>query len=722
MPLALPFRLTLPLLLVAALLAGLPVALGATPARAASACTDATGPNAAYTTRVCLTAPDGALSGGVPLSATVAVYPATGATPPTVRKVVFFYGEEYLLTDFDAEPASVPADYRMTWRTARSAAPSGTLLAKVRFSDDFAVDAALPVALSDAATAAPNTRRFEVRRGSTPAPGARYRVVAVGDAVDGSAREVALADQIASWSPNLMTYLGDVYERGSAYEFDNWYARPDGFGRFRAITNPTVGNHEYLTAGGAGYADYWDNVPRYYSYDVAGWHVVAIDSSRELDQLRPGTAQYEWLAADLGANRSRCTMVYLHHPRYSVAPAGDRGGMAAMWSLLAARRVTLAVAGHAHQYERWSALDGAGNPDARGVTQLIAGAGGHEPATALLTDPRLATSSTEAGALRLDLGSADAEFAYVTATGQVRDAGSIGCKSTGDPLPPTTPTGLLVSPTSDTTARLSWNPSTDQYSSVAGYTVRRNGIVVARLDGATTTYVDPGLVSGQTYTWTVDAYDTSDNYSPQSAAAVTTMPAPAPVLVSSRTLLRALPARPETGRGYSRTKFRTWVDADGDRCNTRSEVLLSEAMKPPTLLPACRITGGKWFSRYDGIGTTNRARLGIEHLVPLREVWQAGGKRWTALTRQRFANDLTYRPTLNVATDSVLAARGAAEPQRWLPPRSAARCTYLAQWVAVKWRWRLALDRPERAFLSRRLSRCGWPAVEQPTRAAVARW
>jgi len=58
---------------------------------------------------------------------------------------------------------------------------------------------------------------------------------------------------IASLKPNLLLYLGDVYEDGSATEFYNWYGNNNSFySRFRSITNPTIGNHEYLTTGAAG--------------------------------------------------------------------------------------------------------------------------------------------------------------------------------------------------------------------------------------------------------------------------------------------------------------------------------------------------------------------------------------------------------------------------------------------------------------------------------------
>jgi hypothetical protein len=544
-------------------------------------------------------------------------------------------------------------------------------------------------------------------------------MAAVGDGVDGSPREALVTGQIASWSPNLLAYLGDVYQHGSPFEFDNWYSRPEGYGQFRAITNPVVGNHEYQTPGAAGYFEYWGGVPHYYSYDVAGWHVVALDTNSRFGRLRPGDAQYDWLAADLGANRSRCTMVYMHHPRYSVAAHEGRAQLGRLWSLLAARRVTLAVAGHSHAYERWTPLNGAGTPDARGVTQLIAGAGGREVKPAAFTDGRLVTALPVSGALRLDLGENDAQFAYLDTGGAVLDAGTIGCKSTGDPLPPSVPRGLVAVPTSATTAHLAWSPSTDQYTAVGGYTVRRNGAVVATLPAAGTTYDDTGLARGKTYSWTVSAFDTSDNHSEQSRPAAATIPASVTGSVSSRALLRGLAVARERDRGFSRTKFDTGRDADLDGCTTRDEVLLAESVRPPLVLSSCTVTSGRWRSRLDGARVTDLTRLRIGPQVPFLEAWQSGARRWSPSRRAELANDLGYRPTLNVSTLRVLRARGAAEPRRWLPPRGAGRCAYVAEWVAVKWRWRLSVDRPEKRFLVRRLSGCGWPAVERPTRAFV---
>ncbi len=349
----------------------------------------------------------------------------------------------------------------------------------------------------------------------------------MGDGADGSAREAALASQIATWQPNLLAYLGDVYERGSTFEFDNWYGSPDGFGRFRSITNPVLGNHEYHTPGAAGFFDYWgDNTPHYYSYDVAGWHVVSIDSTGRYGQLQPGTAQYDWLAADLAANQARCTIATMHHPRYSVSGHKGKAGLAAVWRLLADRRVTLALAGHTHSYERWTSLNRDGAPDPRGVTQLIAGAGGHEAIPPVYSDSRLVSAVPVTGALRLDLGADGADFTYLSTDGSVHDSGSVGCKSTGDTLPPSQPPASRQPPppgrprTWRGSRRRTPPASVATGSGATAGSSRRSGRVPRRTPTA-------GLVGGATYVWTVDAFDPSENYSQQSVPVALTMPSAA---------------------------------------------------------------------------------------------------------------------------------------------------------------------------------------------------
>ncbi len=90
-----------------------------------------------------------------------------------------------------------------------------------------------------------------------------------------------------------------------------------------------------------------------------------------------------------------------------------------------------------------------------------------------------------------------------------------------DTTPPTQPQGLTATAVGSAQVNLSWTPSTDDVG-VAGYTVRRNGAVIASTTGTGTSYSDHGLSPASTYTYTVDAYDAAGNHSAQSEPASAT--------------------------------------------------------------------------------------------------------------------------------------------------------------------------------------------------------
>jgi hypothetical protein len=173
------------------------------------------------------------------------------------------------------------------------------------------------------------------------------------------------------------------------------------------------------------------------------------------------------------------------------------------------------------------------------------------------------------------------------------------------------------------------------------------------------------------------------------------------VTVRLRAAVKKLPVRAETRAGYDRDKFEHWVDADGDCQDTRDEVLEAESLEETG---GCDVTEGKWLSYYDGVTTQDPSDLDIDHLVPLAEAWDSGAKRWTAGTRTRFANDLGDRRSLVAVTAAANRSKGDRDPAEWMPDR--AGCTYLRQWVAVKLRWRLTVNRPERRFLLKRTASC----------------
>jgi chitinase len=88
-----------------------------------------------------------------------------------------------------------------------------------------------------------------------------------------------------------------------------------------------------------------------------------------------------------------------------------------------------------------------------------------------------------------------------------------------DTEPPTAPTGLTVTGTTPTTVALRWNAAEDN-AGIAGYEVLSGGEVVRAVSGTTATVT--GLAPETEYTFTVRAYDTSNNRGPESGAVTAT--------------------------------------------------------------------------------------------------------------------------------------------------------------------------------------------------------
>lgn len=60
--------------------------------------------------------------------------------------------------------------------------------------------------------------------------------------------------------------------------------------------------------------------------------------------------------------------------------------------------------------------------------------------------------------------------------------------------------------------------------------------------------------------------------------------------------IEALPVAAESRAGYQRSKFRHWIDVDHDGCNTRAEVLIEEAVVPPSVSAGCRRCASRAFA------------------------------------------------------------------------------------------------------------------------------
>ena len=181
-------------------------------------------------------------------------------------------------------------------------------------------------------------------------------------------------------------------------------------------------------------------------------------------------------------------------------------------------------------------------------------------------------------------------------------------------------------------------------------------------------------------------------------------------------LLRTLTVAPESGTGYDRELFPHW-DYLGDDCDVRDAVLIAEARRGPVTGNACPVGAGRWFSAFDGVTVRDPSELDVDHLVPLAEAWGSGARTWSTGVREEYANDLGYAKSLIAVTASSNRSKGDQDPAEWLPPRTAYRCTYVASWIGVKYRWRLTIDAREEAALRVLATNCGNPRIVVPARA-----
>jgi len=486
---------------------------------AAAAC-NSSGPSG-YSVSLCIDQPAAAqvLSGEAVVSASTSV---TGSDPG-IRRMVFYLDGAYIATDFQAP-------YTFNLPTDQWVDGGHTLEVEALMRDNFTTArTAVAVQFSNGISTPPlNTNTWTPKSGTTPAPGEPFVLVATGDGGSGESSSDDVANLAVSMNPNMFMFLGDVYEKGSYTEFQNWYGKRDTalFGLLWDVSNPIVGNHEYENGVASGYLNYWDNIPDYYAVDAGGWRFIALNSN--LNETDPGTPQYAFLEQQL-ASSPACTLVYFHHPVYSVGPQGDTARMAAMWQLMAQSGVDIVLTGHDHSYQRWVPLDGAGNPSGSGITQFVAGGGGHGIQGFVRTDTRLAvgidTPPQGFGALRLELTPVAASFAYVNTSGATLDSGTVTCSGVTDTQPPTAPSNLQATSTFKE-VDLTWDASIDNIIT-SGYGIYRDGVLIDTASAPTTTYTDLTVAASTAYRYRVDAFDAAGNRSAQSDPVdVTTDPLP----------------------------------------------------------------------------------------------------------------------------------------------------------------------------------------------------
>lgn len=169
--------------------------------------------------------------------------------------------------------------------------------------------------------------------------------------------------------------------------------------------------------------------------------------------------------------------------------------------------------------------------------------------------------------------------------------------------------------------------------------------------------------------------------------------------------LNTLKVQNESRTGYKRENFKHWVGT-GNGCDARKSVIISEAIVKPTVDSKCTITGGEWFSIYDSVKVTDAKKLDVDHMVPLAEAWDSGASSWDAKKRELYANDQTDPRHLIAVTGPSNRSKSDQDPSEWLPTNKAYTCEYLVNWISIKVRWSLSIDKKEKDAIVSALKPC----------------
>ena len=288
------------------------------------------------------------------------------------------------------------------------------------------------------------------------AQGTTVRFAVIGDYGSSSPSEANVANLVKSWNPDFVITTGDNnYPDGAAstidqnigqYYHDFIYPYTGRYGA-GADTNrffPSLGNHDWNTAGAVPYLNYF-TLPgneRYYDFVWGAVHFFAIDSDgREPDGNTSASTQAAWLKNDLAISTQPWRLVYMHHPPYSSGPHGSTPNLQWPYQAWGASAV---LSGHDHTYERI---------EIGGFPYLINGLGGVSIYSfGAPVSGSMVRYNADYGAMLVEADDDRITFQFFARTGALVDTYTIT-------KPPTNTPTATDTPTSTDTATFTYTPA-----------------------------------------------------------------------------------------------------------------------------------------------------------------------------------------------------------------------------------------------------------------------
>ncbi|MEA5458616.1 metallophosphoesterase family protein [Arcicella sp. LKC2W] len=224
--------------------------------------------------------------------------------------------------------------------------------------------------------------------------GQTVKIWALGDMGMGTETQSKVYQQYLKFAGNNYTniwlLLGDnAYAQGYDWEYQQRFFEYYQTERLmkQTVIFPSPGNHDYTPTTNRviedPILDYFKiftmptngeigGVPSkskaYYSYNYANIHFVSLDSYgiEALDKYlySPDSKQMKWLEEDLKANKQKWTIVYWHHPPYTMGSHNSDTEIdlktirETVVPILEKYKVDLVLNGHSHNYERSQKIKG----------------------------------------------------------------------------------------------------------------------------------------------------------------------------------------------------------------------------------------------------------------------------------------------------------------------------------------------------------------------------
>ncbi len=264
-----------------------------------------------------------------------------------------------------------------------------------------------------------------------PPPGSSVVFVGAGDIAGCSqSNDEATAQLLDGISGTVFTAGDNAYSDGTDANFSQCY--DPTWGRHKARTRPSPGNHDYHTSGAAGYYNYFGanagpSGRGYYSYDLGDWHIISLNSNVSMSA---GSAQEQWLRGDLAASTKQCAIAYWHHPRFSSGSHGSSTASQPLWQALYDAGAEIVIVGHDHNYQRFAPQTPGGQADpAKGIREFVAGMGGqsHYNFSSPIANTEAYNTDTY-GVLKLTLGPGTYSWEFIPVAGKTyTDSGSGTC-------------------------------------------------------------------------------------------------------------------------------------------------------------------------------------------------------------------------------------------------------------------------------------------------------